>query len=212
MTGRPCLVLRYTDVTQQRLEALGVEAILISGNATTWDHYERAELAAMCDVIRRATWPILGFCGGHQLIGLAHGAPVAPMRRLQPGEPDATTLAGPGYFKEWGFTAVDVVDQDPILDGLGPSPVFLEVHYCELKELPPGFQRLASTADCRLQVIKQAGRPVYGTQFHPEGYTEMPDDRRSALVGLVYPGGHAHARPDGRTLIANFFRMAGICG
>jgi GMP synthase-like glutamine amidotransferase len=142
---------------------------------------------------------------------MAHGASVAPMRRLRPGEPEVTTLSGPGYLKEWGFMAVDVVGDDPIFDGLGPSPVFLEMHYCELKELPPGFQLLASTADCRLQVIRQAGKPVYGTQFHPEAYTETPDDRRNTLVNVIYPDGHARSRPGGRRLIANFFRMAGIC-
>jgi GMP synthase-like glutamine amidotransferase len=211
LSGRPCIVQRYEDVTRQRLQALGATALVISGNAVGFEEYDAEAFDEMKRIIREAEMPILGFCGGHQLIGMAHGAPIGPMRRLRPGEPEITTLSGPGYLKEWGFMAVDVAGEDPIFDGLGPSPVFLEVHYCELKELPPGFQLLASTADCRLQVIKQAGKPVYGTQFHPEGYTEMPDDRRNTLVNLVYPDGHARARPDGRTLIANFFRIAGVC-
>ena len=105
---------------------------------------------------------------------------------------------------------VEVVEADPILEGLGPSPVFLEVHYCEVKELPAGFQLLASSRDCPIQVMKRLDKPVYGTQFHPEGYTEAPHDRRNSLVNLVYPGGFPEACADGRGLLANFFRIAAI--
>jgi GMP synthase (glutamine-hydrolysing) len=210
MTGGPCLVQRYTDVTQQGLEELEIEALLISGNATDWLHYDTADLAGLQDVIRRATLPILGLCGGHQVIAMAHGVPVEPMRRLRPGEPDSTDLSAPGYLKEWGFVPVDVVKSDLLFDGLGAAPVFLEVHHAEIKELPPGFDLLASTRDCAIQVMKQRGKPVYSTQFHPESYTESAYDRRNPLVNLVYPEGYPEARPDGCDLIANFFRITGV--
>ena len=84
---------------------------------------------------------------------------------------------------------VSVVAEDPILAGLGRAPAFLEMHYCEAKEVPPGFHLLASTADCRVQLMKRDDKPVYGTQFHPEGYTEWPYDERSELVNLIYPEG-----------------------
>jgi GMP synthase (glutamine-hydrolysing) len=210
LTGRPCLVQRYPDVTRHQLRGLGIAALLISGNAADWYRYGREELAELCDLIREAEWPILGFCGGLQLIALAHGSNTAPMRRLRPGEPDVTTLSAPGYRKEWGFMPVDVVDPDPIFDGLGAPPMFLQVHYCEVKELPPGFRLLASSKDCAIQAIRRNDGPVYGVQFHTEGYTEEPHDRRNPLVNLVYPEGYPEARPDGRDLLANFFRIAGV--
>ena len=210
MTGQPCLVQRYTDVTHELLQALGITALLISGNAVPFEEYEDGALDEMCRTIRAAEWPILGFCGGHQLIAMAHGSNVAPMRPLRPGEQDVTTLSGPGYLKEWGFLPVDVVAPDPILEGLGGAPIFLEVHYCEVKELPPGFRVLASSPDCPIQVMKRCDRPVYGVQFHAESYTEGPHDRRNPLVSLVYPEGYPEARPDGRDLIANFMRVAGV--
>jgi GMP synthase-like glutamine amidotransferase len=212
MTGRPCLVQRYRDVTPEHLEQLQIEALLISGNATDWPDYEPEGLAGLQEVIRRAALPILGFCGGLQLIALAHGAAVAPMRRLKPGEPDVTDLSAPGYLKEWGFMPVDVVAADPLWSGLGASPVFLEVHHCEVKTTPPGFQVLASSRDCPIQVLAQKDKPVYGVQFHPESYTEKPYDRRNPLVNLVYPEGYPRAEVAGRELIANFFRIAGVLG
>lgn len=210
LTGQPCLVQRYPDITQERLERLGIVALLISGNATEWEHYAQHELAGLKDVIRRAELPILGFCGGLQLMTMTYGATVAPMRRLRPGEPDVTTLSAPGYLKEWGFMPVDVVAVDPIFDGLGVSPVFLEAHHCEVKEIPLGFQVLASSKDCPVQALKQNGKPVYGVQFHPESFTEGPNDQRNPLVNLIYPDGYPRAQVAGRDLIANFLRIAGV--
>ena len=169
MTGRPCLVQRYQDVTQERLQELGIEAILISGNATDWQYYDQEDLAGLSEIIRGARWPILGFCGGLQLTAMTHGATVAPMRRLGPGEPDVTDLSAPGYLKEWGFMTVDVVEADPILDGLGASPVFLQVHYCEVKEVPPGFRVLASSQDCRIQVLRADGQAGLCHPIPPRG-------------------------------------------
>lgn len=207
LSGQPCLVQRYMDVTRERLRAWQVNAVLISGNASDWSVYQDDCLEELGAIIREGEWPILGFCGGHQLIAMAHGAPVGPMRHLKPGEPEITTLSAPGFLKEWGYMPVDVVVPDPLLEGLGSAPIFLEVHYCELKEPPEGFEVLASTNDCCIQVLKRKDKPIYGTQFHPEAYTEWPHDQRNSLVNLVYPDGYPHARSDGRTLISNFLGM-----
>ena len=85
---------------------------------------------------------------------------------------------------------VRVIQPDLLFEGLWREPVFWQSHYWEMKEIPPGFELLASTDECPIQAIRQAGKPVYGTQFHPEQYTEE--------------------YPDGRKLLANFFRIAGI--
>ncbi len=210
LSGQPCIVRRYCDTSLEELQGFGIRALLISGNATEFSEYGDCAFDELHRIIRAAEWPIIGFCGGHQQIAAAHGAAVEPMRRLRPGEPDITELSAPGYLKEWGFTPVSVEQDDPILAGLGPAPTFLEVHYCEAKQLPPGFRLLASTPDCPVQLMRREDRPVYGAQFHPEAYTEWPNDDRNELVNLVYPAGYAHAEPAGRRLLENFFRVAGI--
>jgi len=105
---------------------------------------------------------------------------------------------------------VRVLKADPLFDGLGEKPAFLAAHYWEVKEVPPGFELLASSDACLIQAIKQVGRLVYGTQFHPEAYTEGQAHRRSWLVNLVYPEGYTEEQTDGRKLLINFFREAGI--
>ncbi len=189
VSGQPCLVQHYRQVSGQRLREWGMEALIISGSATDWDEYDKADLAGMYRIIQAAELPILGFCGGLQLIALAYGVPLGPMRRLREGESDPNAEFQPGYFKEWGFMPVRVLEPDPLFEGLGKEPVFFEAHYWEVKETPPHFRLLASTDECRIQAIKQEDKLVYGTQFHPELYDQDHDD--------------------GRRLLANFFRLAG---
>jgi GMP synthase-like glutamine amidotransferase len=189
-SGDACVVRRYRRVTRQWLNEAQIRALIISGNRTDWAEYGEADLAEMRHIIRSAELPILGLCGGCQLMAMAHGAHLGPIRRLQKGENDPNPDCGQGYFKECGFMPVRVVQPDPLFDGLGPEPVFDQEHYWEIKETPPHFEVLASTDECRIQAIRHAEKVVYGTQFHPERYT----------------GQH----PDGRQLLINFFKLAGI--
>jgi len=192
ISGEACLVQRYSHVTRQRLSEWGIQALIISGNVTDWAEYGEADLAEMCHIIRAAELPILGLCGGCQLIAIAHGVPVGPVRRLDNEEEGACPDSAADDFKEWGFLPVRVLKSDPLFDGLGQEPILFEEHCWELKEAPPGFEVLASTDACRIQAIRHTGPLVYGTQFHPERYTQE------------------HA--DGRKLLANFFKLAGILG
>jgi GMP synthase (glutamine-hydrolysing) len=190
ISGEACLVQHFSRVTGQRLKEWDMKALIISGNATDWEEYGETDLAEMYRIIRAAELPILGLCGGLQLIALAHGAPIGPMRLLREGESDPNAEDKPGHFKEWGFMPVRVPESDPLFEGLDKEPVFFQAHYWEVKEALPHFRVLASTDECRIQAIKHREKLVYGTQFHPEMYEEE--------------------QADGRRLLANFFRLAGI--
>jgi GMP synthase-like glutamine amidotransferase len=209
-SGHVCVVRRYTRVTQHWLRESELRALVIGGNVTDWVEYDEADLRRMYGIIRSAELPILGICGGCQLIAMAHRAPLGPLRRLEEGEEESAKDYAPGYFKEWGFVPVQVLRPDSLFDGLEDEPVFLAAHYWEVKETPLGFELLASSDACRVQAIKQVGKPVYGTQFHPEAYVEGGADNLSWLVNLVYPQGYAEEQVDGRKLLVNFFRAAGV--
>jgi GMP synthase-like glutamine amidotransferase len=190
ISGEPCLVQRYSDLTRQRLVELGVKALLISGNGTPWDEYADQDLAEMYDIIRSARLPILGFCGGCQLIAMAHGVRVDYMRPLRNGEQDARPNYREGWLKESGFMPVRVLQPDPLFKSLGDRPVFYQAHAEEVKTPPPDFQVLASSDACPIQALKQVDKLVYGTQFHPEWFSEE--------------------QTDGRQLLTNFFEIVGI--
>jgi GMP synthase-like glutamine amidotransferase len=189
LAGEPCLVMRYNHVTPERLRALGVRALFVSGNSTEFEHYAEADLAGLRAVFREAHYPTIAFCGGCQILAQSYGAEIGPIGALPAGinDPAADIVLAPGMIQERGFMPVTIVNPHPLFAGLGSAPVFLESHYWEVKALPPGFHLFASTETCRLQLIAHESRPLIATQFHPEFYDE--------------------AHPDGQTLLANFCRL-----
>ena len=210
-SGDVCVVQRYTCVTQAWVRSSRTRALIIGGNVTDWIEYDEADLLRLCEIIRSAELPIFGICGGCQLVGMAHDVPLGLIRRLEEGEHDPHEGLSPGYYKEWGFLPIHVVEPDPLFDGLGEGPVFLEAHYCEVKEVPTGFKLLASSDACRIQAIRRTDKLVCATQFHPEAYTGAGTRNHSWLVNLVYPEGYeGKEHPEGRSLLVNFFKLAGI--
>ncbi|MGH7514021.1 MAG: glutamine amidotransferase-related protein [Gemmatimonadales bacterium] len=189
LSGAPCVLIHYTQVERALLDRLAVRAVVVSGHSTLIDHYDRRDLAPLLEIIRETPWPILGLCGGHQLIGLAFGETSAPMGALAAGEVDPKPDVAPGMRKEWGPSRVRISGHDPLFDGLGETVVVEQRHFWELKAVPAGFVGLAGSDACAVQAIRHVRRPLYGVQFHPERYSEL--------------------HPDGRTILVNFFRLAG---
>jgi GMP synthase-like glutamine amidotransferase len=190
LSGVPCLLQHFTQVSPRRLAEIGARAVILSGHSTLIDDYDPASLAPLMEVIRDAELPLLGLCGGHQLMGLAFGARPEPMGPLAPGEADPHPGLAPGMRKEWGAYPVRILADDPLFAGLGDSAVVEQRHFWELKALPKGFVRLAASETCAIQAMRHPARPLYGVQFHPERYSD--------------------AHPDGRTIVANFFRLVGL--
>jgi GMP synthase-like glutamine amidotransferase len=190
LSGMPCLLLHFTRVDGKLLDRLGVRAIILSGHSTLIDDYDPLTLAPLLGIIRQTSRPLLGLCGGHQLIGIAFDAPPAPMGPLAAGQADPEPSLAPGMRKEWGPSRIQILDDDPLFAGLGDTAVVEQRHFWELKALPVGFTRLAGSEACPIQAMRHESRPLYGLQFHPERYTEV--------------------HPDGRAILANFFRLAGL--
>jgi GMP synthase (glutamine-hydrolysing) len=190
LSGALCVLLHFTQVDRALLERLGARAIIVSGHSTLIDDYDPATLAPLIDVMRETRTPLLGLCGGHQLIGLAFGVTPAPMGRLAPGDTDPRPALAAGMRKEWGPSIVRVTAGDPLFAGLNEAIVVEQRHFWELKTAPAGFARLAASDACAIQAIRHEGRPLWGVQFHPERYSEQ--------------------HPDGRVILANFFRLAGL--
>jgi len=190
LTGVPCLLQHFTQVTAGRLADVGARAVLLSGHSSLIDDYDPASLAPLVDVIRSAGLPMLGLCGGHQLMGLVFGQRPEPMGPLGSCEADPRPELAPGMRKEWGPSPVQVLGDDPLFAGLGRTVVVEQRHFWELKALPAGFVRLAASPLCAVQAMRHSSRPLWGVQFHPERYSD--------------------AHPDGRTILANFFRLAGL--
>ncbi len=189
----PVLLGTIAGVHSGRFRSLS-RWLLSCGSGTPWEQFVRNDWTREFEIIREARVPVLGICGGHQVIGMAYWHPrrelgCSPIRRLKPGEKDenvGTHLEG--YFVEKGLLPVRIVKRNPLFNGLGKVIYVDEHHYCEVKELPPGFDLLASTEECRIQAMKHRMRPLYGVQFHPQIFDEE--------------------HPDGKRILENFFEIA----
>jgi GMP synthase-like glutamine amidotransferase len=199
LSGDHCLLVRYDAVSPAVLDELDAWAVVVSACYTDFEHYSDESLDGLRAIYRQASRPILGICAGMQLMAQSHGGAIGPIGQLGPGEL-AQGLGARGYVpgarQERGFSPVMVhADRGgsptvPILmEGLEGEVLFFQSHYWEVKELPSGFASLAKSGLCKIQAIAHENKPIYGVQFHPEEYN--------------------NEHPDGKMLLANFFKIAG---
>lgn len=66
--------------------------------------------------------------------------------------------------------------------------MFSKFHFWEVTQLSPELQLLASSATCKVQAFKHQHKFIYGTQFHPEIFSQR--------------------YPDGKKIVSNFFHLA----
>jgi GMP synthase (glutamine-hydrolysing) len=178
--GLEILTEPFHHVSLERVRSLRPSHIILSGQSHPWDQYSPESLAGVFDVIKHASQPILGVCGGHQQIAIAHGAEVGLMGRVEAGE------GYNGAKRERGFLAVENTGEG-LFKGL-PSEITVWHNHCdEVKELPDGFRVTASNETCKIQAMQEKGRRVYGVQFHPELFDED--------------------HPEGRPIVENFLKL-----
>jgi len=176
--GVEILTEPYHAVSLKRLETLRPSHIVLSGQSHPWDQYSGASLHGVFEVIKKATQPILGVCGGHQQIALAYGAPIDLMARLEPGE------GYEGAKRERGYFPVETSGKG-IFKGLPTEVTVWHSHFDEVKALPKGFKRTAWNETCPIQAMEHTDRPVFGVQFHPELFDDEHLDGRQILENFM---------------------------
>lgn len=195
VSGRHCHLVRYDRVDRGLLDHLGATAVFVSGNSVDPEHYPADALDRFLDLLREIDLPLFGFCGGFQWLALALGADVVPLdaaRLPDPDDPRLVTLDDGRPF-EHGYHPVTHTpgsEAHPLLRGLGDAPVYRHAHGLHVPTPPSGFVNLASTDATPVQLVAHEYRPVVGSQFHPEYWTDE--------------------HPAGRSLIENFLDWAGV--
>jgi GMP synthase (glutamine-hydrolysing) len=190
LSGETCHVRHYSDFHREDVAAPEVSAVVTSGNRSLWEDYDpERDFAEFGAVIRETQKPVLGICGGHQLIGLLLGGKAEPLRPLAPGEPDPNPSYAPGILKEWGFSDVDCAPAEPLFAGLGSKAVVNQMHFWHITHLPDSLTAIASNHNCPVQALRHRAGPVYGVQFHPEFYDAQHTDGRRLLQNFFSLGG-----------------------
>lgn len=125
------------------------------------------KFSKLASAIREAETPVLGICGGHQLIGLAYSRRVVNLGKLIKG------------FKEVRATAADEV-----FEGLPETILVYESHSECVEMLPEGFVKLATSEDTDIEAMKLSYPLRYGFQFHPERHDREHPHGRVVLMNF----------------------------
>lgn len=181
----PVVLLSYREVTPAVYQHLAPAGIILSGQGTPWAEYSPAELKPIGVALQLATCPVLGICGGHQLLAIVGGGKVGPIRRLRPGK------GYDGLLRQHGFVAVSFLARDPILDPSATTINAWHNHVEEVKTLPSHFICLAKGPLIKIEAMRDQTRPIFGVQFHPEHWDK---EHPEGLVILRRFGELCHAK------------------
>lgn len=194
------------------VEEFKPDAIVLSGTLRDFDFYRPAIIEDFGDFIRSTKIPVLGICGGHQLVGLSFGAHVLTLDRLEQHEQRKNRR------NEYEYRFVRITDpQDLIFRGINNPGSGLwqdytkqarilrvwQNHGLQLDEVPPGFKLLATSYLCRNQMMvnRDNGQLIYTVQFHLEKSFEDWNKTRTRWE-------HQNESRDGRILFENFIELA----
>ncbi len=188
------------------------EAIVLSGTLRDFDYYKPEILEGFSHFIHRTRVPVLGICGGHQLIGLSFGARVLTLDSQEQHDRRNDRVT------EYQYRFVRIVDpEDPIFEGIDnpQSGIWQDYtkegrilrvwqnHGLQLDLVPEGFTLLATSYLCKNQMMvkRSEGQVIYSVQFHLEKSFEDWNQSRTRWE-------HPNESRDGRILFENFLRLA----
>jgi GMP synthase (glutamine-hydrolysing) len=103
--------------------------------------------------VEQLDYPVLGICLGHQIMAKVFGAEV-----------------GAAGMESYAKIEINILKENDIFKGLGPSMEVWASHKDEVLTLPKGFEVLANSSICDIEAMKHLDKPLYGIQFHPEVY------------------------------------------
>ncbi len=189
------------------------DAIVLSGTLSDFDLYNAALLDSFARFIRGTRTPVLGICGGHQLVGLSFGARIITLDKVEQHENRTRRPF------EYQYRFIRILDRDdPIFAGVKDpdSHVWQDYtkearilrvwqnHGLQLDGVPADFHLLATAYFCRNQMMvkRDAGQLIYTVQFHLEKSFEDYDRARATRWA------HPNESRDGRIIFENFLKLA----
>jgi GMP synthase (glutamine-hydrolysing) len=205
-------VAHFSEIAEAET-AFRPDAIVLSGTLRDFDYYNPAQLEIFGEFMRSTRTPVLGICGGHQLVGLSFGARVQTLDHMEQHE------RREGRPFEYQYRFIKITDpEDPIFAGINDSTSgvwqdyttearILRVwqnHGLQLDHIPEGFKLLATAYLCRNQMMVKRGdgQLIYTVQFHLEKSFEDWDRTRATRWE------HPNESRDGRIIFENFLREA----
>jgi len=156
---------QYCHLIARRIRELGVHAVVADINRPAADFQDARGIIisggpasvteptspAVDPGIYRLGVPILGICYGHQLMAR-----------------DLDGRVSRGTIKEYGHSSLHA-SESPLFRGLPRRDLTVWMsHGDTVVEVPPAFEVIGETGDCKIAAMQHPGRRLFGLQFHPE--------------------------------------------
>jgi GMP synthase-like glutamine amidotransferase len=211
LVKHPDVRVAHLSKIREEAEEFRPQAIVLSGTLSDFDYYNPQHLENFNRFMHETRTPVLGICGGHQLIGLAFGARVVTLSNQEQHQNRANRSF------EYQYKLVRIIaPDDPIFRGINDAESgvwqdytregrILRVwqnHGLQLDRVPDGFQLLATGYLTRNQMmVKRTDEQlIYTVQFHLEKSFEDWDRTRATRWE------HPNESRDGRIIFENFLR------
>lgn len=209
-------------------------AVVMSGTLQDFDFYNPELIESFSRFIRQTRTPVLGICGGHELVGMSFGAQLLTLSNMEQHEQRR------GRSFEYQYRFIRITDPvDPIFCGINDPDSGMwqdyttearilrvwQNHGLQLDRVPEGFKLLATAYLCRNQMMvkRTEGQMIYSVQFHLEKsfqdfsyrYTERldpnlsPEEKKRKLredAESRTRWAHQNESRDGRIIFENFLR------
>ncbi|HEY0407301.1 MAG TPA: gamma-glutamyl-gamma-aminobutyrate hydrolase family protein [Pyrinomonadaceae bacterium] len=193
LVQHPEIRVAHVSETAAAAASFQPHAIVLSGTLSDFDYYNPQHLEGFAAFIRATQIPVLGICGGHQLVGLSFGAKIVTLDDLEQHERRADRVVEYQYR----FIRITAPD-DPIFRGISEPESGLwqdytteanilrvwQNHGLQLDRVPDQFKLLATAYLCRNQMmVKRAeGQLIYTVQFHLEkSFQDLNRDHTSRV-------------------------------
>ena len=124
------------------------DGVIMSGSPQGDDIVEHR--APYFNWIKNSDIPVFGICAGHHITGFLYGSEI-----LRSKEPES------------GDMEIQILKDDILFRNLDKNFPARQMHNDSIT-LPENFELLATSATCKVQLMKHKEKPIYTSQFHPE--------------------------------------------
>jgi GMP synthase (glutamine-hydrolysing) len=161
---------QFTHLEQRALRDMGVDVELIDNDTPPAEiDADGLVLSGGPDIDRIGNCPdyldldipVFGICLGMQIIAAELDGEV-----------------GPGDYGGYADVTVEIAEaEDPLVGSLAPETRVWASHADEVKTVPDGFERTATSDVCGVEAMSDTDRDLYGVQWHPEvAHTEEGEE------------------------------------
>lgn len=202
-------VIHLSEIGDALVSGFDPDAIVLSGTLRDFDLYRPDLIERFGEFIRETPYPVLGICGGHQLIGECFGTRITTLNDKLPSE------VREGRMVEYQYRLVKITQpDDPIFAGIRDreSPrwerytkrkhvlTVWQNHGLKIDRVPEGFAQLARSylTEIQMMVRRSQRQLIYAVQFHIEKSFEDFDRLDPTMWD------HRNKSRDGRMIFENF--------